>query len=100
MRNSVLFLALACGASASAHDSDIPLNTGAELLEWCRVESEAQFVAEGKSPRNWTARHVEQGNRLQVEGSWRVDGVRHAIVCRVARGARSEHATLTVSAVP
>jgi hypothetical protein len=86
--------------SASAHEVDVPFINGSELLEWCRTESERQFVATGKSPYNWTARHLERGNLLQVEGSWRVEGVRHAVTCRVARGGLPQHATVSVTAEP
>jgi hypothetical protein len=84
-----------------AHDEQqIALNTGVELLEWCKTESEAELIASGKAAYNWTARHLERGNTLVVEGSWRVDGVRHAVVCRVARGALPQHATVSVTAEP
>lgn len=81
-----------------AHDElQIALKTGAELLDWCKTESEADFIANGKTPYNWTARHLERGNTLVVEATWRVDGTRHAVECRVARGAQREHATLRIT---
>jgi hypothetical protein len=97
---SILLGFACCCTSLSAHEVDVPITTGSELLEWCRTESERQFVAAGKPAYNWTARHQERGNLLQVEGRWRVEGVRHAVVCRVARGALPEHATVSVTAEP
>jgi hypothetical protein len=99
MRAILLCLLLAAPlGTASAHDdADLPLATGADLLEWCRVESQARFAARGLTAYNWTARHVERGNTLSVHGSWRVDGTRHAVECRVAKGAQREHATLQIA---
>lgn len=100
MRATLLCLFLAAPlATASADDeADLPLATGADLLEWCKVESEAGFAARGLRAYNWTARHVERGNTLTVHGSWRVDGTRQEVECRVAKGARREHATLRIVA--
>ena len=99
MRLPLAFLLLtAFAAPTLAHDEEqFALNTGTELLEWCKVESEAEFIATGKTAYNWTARHVERGNTLVVEGSWRVDGTRHTVECAVARGAQREHATLRIA---
>ena len=98
MRLTLLCLLLSAPLGGiSAHDElQLPLATGADLLEWCKLESEAAFVARGVTAYNWTARHVERGNMLEVRGSWRVDGQRHAVECRVPRGARREHATLRI----
>lgn len=80
-----------------AHDlQQTPIYHSGDLLDWCRIESEADFIAQGKTPYNWTARHFERGNTLLVEGHWRVNGKRHQVECRVARGAQREHATLSV----
>lgn len=99
-RTCLLALALAfvSGAPAFAHeDPDAPINTGTELQDWCRAESAAEFVARNKQAYNWTARHLERGNTLVVEGSWRVEGVRREVTCQVAKGAQREHATLRIT---
>lgn len=100
MRRPALILlttALAAPALALAHDEVPPaINTGSELFEWCRAESEAEFVAQGRTPYNFSGRHLERGNTLVVEATWRVDGVRHEILCQAARGARRENATLRI----
>ena len=84
-------------STAQAHDTDgQPIRTGSELLEWCRMESEARFIGENRRAYNWTARHFERGNQLHVEGRWRVDGVPHVVECRVARGALREFAHLDI----
>jgi hypothetical protein len=93
----LLLAALAVSATVAAHDDEIPINTGTELVEWCRAESEAQFVAQSRTAYNWVARHVERGNMLVVEAEWRVDGQRMAVECRIAKGARREYATVTVT---
>jgi TolB-like protein len=93
-----VLLALALAAPAFAHDETQQfITTGTELQEWCRVESEAEFVARNQKAYNWTARHLERGNTLVVEGNWRVDGARQDVTCQVARGAQREHATLRIT---
>ena len=99
MRALVTVLLLLPCTTAVAYDAQqTPIHNSSDLLEWCRVESEADFVAQGKTPYNWTARHFERGNTLRVEGHWRVDGKRQRIDCRVARGAQREHATRRTTA--
>jgi hypothetical protein len=100
MRLTLLCLLLSAplGGISADDELQLPLATGADLLEWCKVESEAEFAARGLTAYNWTARHVERGNTLTVHGSWRVDGTRHAVECRVAKGARREHASLQIAA--
>lgn len=93
----VLLAALGAG-TIHAHESDeLPVLSGSELLDWCRQESEARFVGEGRRATNWTARHLERGNELQVVGHWRVDGERHRVDCRIARGAQRRYAHLEIS---
>lgn len=96
----VLFALLALSGSVAGvdrHDPDRhPIRFGSELLEWCRMESQARFIGENRQAFNWTARHFERGNELRVEGQWRVDGDRYVVECRVARGAWQEYATLAI----
>ena len=89
-----LLLAASPSWAQNLYDADRPFLSGSELQEWCRVESEADVIASGKTPYNWTSRHVERGNTLVVEGAWRVDGKRVQVECRVAKGAQRQHATL------
>jgi hypothetical protein len=101
MRPSLIALLLLLPLTAAAEDQapfeiPLPLASGTDLLAWCRSESEAVLVGRGHSPRNWTARHIEQGNALRVEGAWRVDGRRHEVECRAPHGARPGHATLHI----
>ena len=95
---SIFVIALAAPLATLAHDHDeLPINTGSELVDWCKSESEAQFVAQSKTAYNWVARHVERGNTLVVEGEWRVDGNRMSVECRIAKGARREFASVSIT---
>ena len=79
----------------SAHDElQLPLATGADLLEWCKLESEAAFVARGVTAYNWTARHVERGNMLGLICNWAGPGNSHVPQSYF----QSQGATLTASA--
>jgi hypothetical protein len=98
LRAALCSALLSVSFAAIADSDDIPINNGSELLDWCRQESEARFVGAGKQAYNWTARHVERGNLLVVEGKWRVEGNDLAVECRVARGARREYATMDLGA--
>lgn len=85
-----------CASAASAHTDDVPIQTSAELRDWCRMASEAHFVGQGETPYNWVASYVEQGNAFRVDGRWRVDGRERAVTCRAARGALPKFASMDI----
>jgi hypothetical protein len=94
---TLLMAALGAG-SVHAHEADeLPIHTASDLLDWCRQESESRFLGEGRRASNWTAKHHERGNELRVEGHWRVDGERHRVTCRIARGAARRYAHIGIS---
>lgn len=86
-----------CVSVASAHTDDVPIQTSADLRDWCRMASEAHFVGRGLTPYNWVASHVERGNAFHVDGRWRVDGRERAVTCRAARGAQQRFATMEIA---
>jgi hypothetical protein len=95
---TLLLATLLDAGAVRAHESDEPpIHSGSELLDWCRQESESRFLGEGRRASNWTAKHHERGNELRVVGHWRVDGERHRVTCRVARGAPRRYAHLGIS---
>lgn len=100
MKHLLLFAIFLAPSFTSAHDEELPVNSGAELRDWCQHESEAYFVGRGASPFNWTASHVERGNTLVVEGKWRVDGELINVECRAARGAQRRYAVMEVKTEP
>lgn len=91
---AALPLALVFALPAVPDPDDVVIASGSELRDWCRQESEAHLVGEGKTPVNWTARHLEKANTLIVEGHWRIDGETVDVECRVARGARAQFASM------
>jgi hypothetical protein len=97
MKYSLMPVLLLVSATASAIDHhDRPINSGIELRDWCKSQSEATFVGRGLTPFNWTASYSDQGNALQVKGKWRVNGSDVSVECRVARGARSRYASMSI----
>jgi hypothetical protein len=74
----------------------MPINSGSELRDWCKRESEATFIGKGISPSNWSASYWDQGNVLMVKGMWRVNGTDVPVECRVARGAEARYATMSI----
>lgn len=77
-------------------DEEVPINDAAELRDWCREESEAEFVAKNITPYNWSASWWQEGNMLLVEGYWRVGGDEVIVTCRVAKGARRKYAVYDI----
>ena len=94
MLRALLLLVFAAPALAHEDADDLILATGSDLRDWCKQESEAHLIGQGKTPVNWTARHLEKANTLIVEGQWRVGAEDVAVECRVARGARAEFASM------
>ena len=89
-------LVLSVRAMAMDH-GDQPINTASELGDWCKNESEATFIGRGLKPYNWTASYSDEGNVLVAKGEWHVDAATVSVVCRVARGAHAEFASMTIS---
>lgn len=50
MKRSVTLILLLTASSAMAHREDTPINTGSELRDWCKDESEAAFIGKGMTP--------------------------------------------------
>ena len=90
-----LVLALAA-SSALSHPDDRAINSGSELRDWCKAESQATFICKGQTPCNWSASYWDEGNVLMVKGSWRVNDSDVTVECRVARGAEARFATMIV----
>jgi hypothetical protein len=95
--NKLLGLALVLGAPlALAHPDDRPINSGSELRDWCKTESQATLIGKGQTPFNWSASYWDEGNVLMVKGSWRINESEVIVECRVARGAEARFATMSV----
>ena len=96
MRPIPLLALLLAATPAFAHSDpdDLVMTTASVLRDWCQHESEAHLIAQGHTPANWTASHIEKLNTLIVDGQWRIDGETVDVECRVARGARAEFASM------
>ncbi len=98
--NRIAALALAFGLSVSpamaGHHDDAVINSGTELRDWCKEESEAALIGRGLSPFNWTASYWDQVNTLMVKGQWRTDSASLTVECSVAKGAQARFASLSI----
>lgn len=83
--------------SAVAHDEDAPINDTAELLDWCKAESEPYFLANDVTPYNWTASWWSEGNTLHVKGGWRIDEGDVIVDCRIVKGAKRKYAVYRIT---
>ncbi|UNK58706.1 hypothetical protein MNQ95_06360 [Pseudoxanthomonas daejeonensis] len=85
---------------ALAHDPDSherEILQASELVPWCRQEAEARYTARGETTYQWSASYSDRGNTLSVEGRLRVEGRDVKVECRIARGARERHASISVA---
>ena len=73
----------------SAHKSNAgSIQSGVELVEWCKSKGEAHFARKGITPYNWTASWWTDVNVLVVAGSWRIGNDDIHVECRVHQGAK------------
>jgi hypothetical protein len=101
MRYALMSVLLLVSPTAGAIDhDDMPINSGSELRDWCKSQSEATLIGRGQTPFNWSASYSDQGNALQVKGKWRVNGTDVFVECSVARGAQSRYATISIQDSP
>src|SRR6202043_4114246 len=96
MKGSVSLLFVLMASSSMAHREDTPINSGSELRDWCKEESEATLIGKGLTPFNWSASYWDQGNVLMAKGKWRVNGSDVTVECRVARGAEARFAMMSI----
>jgi hypothetical protein len=89
-------LTLTASSAMAGHQEEMVINSGSELRDWCRVESEAIFIGRGLMPFNWSARYWDQGNVLMTKGTWHIDGSDVTVDCSVARGAQARFASVTI----
>jgi hypothetical protein len=95
--NKLFGLALSLAAPlALSHPEDRPINSGSELRDWCKAESQATFIGKGQTPFNWSASYWDEGNVLMVKGSSRINESEVIVECRVARGAEARFASMSV----
>jgi hypothetical protein len=94
----ILLLALGLFASSAiaGHHDEMVINSGTELRDWCKEESEATLIGRGLTPFNWTASYWDQLDTLMVKGQWRTNGANLLVECSVARGAQARFASLSI----
>lgn len=81
----------------AVEEMDEPINDAAELRDWCKAESEAEFVAKDVTPYNWSASRWQDGNILLVKGYWRIESDDVMVECRIVKGARRKYAVYEVA---
>jgi hypothetical protein len=96
MKSSVALILVLTASPAMAHHEETPINSGSELRDWCKEESEAAIIGKGMTPYNWTASYWDQGNMLMVKGKWRVNGSDVTVECRIARGAQARFGVMSL----
>ena len=55
MRKLLAIAFVLAAPSALSHPEDRPINSGSELRDWCKAESQATFIGKGQTPFNWSA---------------------------------------------
>jgi hypothetical protein len=92
----VLALGLFASSAMAVHHDEMIINSGTELRDWCKEESEATLIGRGLTPFNWTASYWDQVNTLMVKGQWRTNSANITVECSVARGAQARFASLSI----
>jgi len=95
-RSMALVLLLTAQASLANQHDDTPINSGSDLRDWCKEESEAALIGKGLTPFNWTASYWDQGTMFMVKGQWRIEGSNMSVQCSVARGAKARFASMSI----
>ncbi|MBK9132418.1 MAG: hypothetical protein IPM20_12380 [Gammaproteobacteria bacterium] len=95
-RSFCLMIILLSGNVLAYDDDEVPIDNSTQLREWCKSESEAYFIAQDIEPRNWSASYWDEGNILNVKGSWRVGDKNVEVQCRIRRGAQTKYAMLQI----
>lgn len=91
----VLLVAADC---AAAHEEDRrPINSSAELRDWCMDETAAYLIGKGATPMNWTASYVVRGSTFHVDGKWLVGWDEVTVECDVFAGAQRRYARFKVN---
>ena len=96
MKRIGFLVCLTCSITAVAGDEDVPIDSGSELRDWCKAETEAHFVGAGVTPYNWSGSWWEEGATLIVKGSGRVSGTELTVECRVPRHALRKYAVYQI----
>ncbi len=105
MRHLIVLVILASSSSLAAQQNprtrhEQTFFSASELRSWCESEARTRFVAKNIPTYQWTARYVEDGNLLVVEGKIRAHGDDAPVSCRVAKGARERDAVVEISDAP
>jgi hypothetical protein len=95
-RVATLALGLIASSAMAGHHDEMVINSGTELRDWCKEESEATLIGRGLTPFNWTASYWDQANTLMVKGQWRTQSANLIVECSVARGAQARFASLSI----
>jgi len=74
------------------YSEEKPINTSKELKAWCKNKSSEYFLAQNKTPYNWTDSWWNEGGFLFVKGTWKVGTEEHIVKCRVRRGVAEKYA--------
>lgn len=90
------FFLMGVTSLAFGHDGDRVIHQGSELVDWCKSEAEARYIAKNITPYQWSASYHDQSNVLYVDGRLRVHDNDVTVSCRIASGARERYATIEI----
>ena len=69
MKRLVSLLVVLVASSAMAHREAARINSGSELRDLCKEESEEALIGKGLAPFNWSASYWDQGNVLMSKAN-------------------------------
>lgn len=97
MKTLVVIYIMLFAVSSYAYGEEIQFNTSADLKSWCKNESAEYFLAKDKTPFNWSASEWNEGNIINVKGSWKVGVVEFVVKCRVRKGLQEKQAVISIA---
>lgn len=80
----------------SHHSKESPIETAADLQEWCKLVSYRHFKRKKLVPYNWSVKTVRTVNDFESRGSWTVRNQHFAVICQVRKGKKAKHTKIEI----
>jgi hypothetical protein len=90
----ILFTVASCGNNKV--EKEVLIKTPLEAQTWCKNKSIKYFAEKNKTPQGWTASWRNEGENIDIKGTWKVDGIEYIVQCRIKEGLTEKMAVITI----
>ncbi len=80
----------------SANEEEQPVNSPAELSQWCKTLVEQHYLPQNLMPRNWRESPLVDGDYYKTKLVFRIDYEDYLAECTVRAGAQRKYAVLKI----